>query len=219
MPKPAGRIPRKTWSGHLELAATGRRLDKEIGTYGFLYVTHVDQHHDVPPEEPIDFRQIPIKSVELDIEQIFLTAFTEVHPPLTGTQEQQLLTSAVEIFPPLTTTQQQQLLDVLVEIRPPLTTHQQQQLFSGTEQITPPLTRIQEQQLLMASAEIVTVTIEQERRLTEVTSQIRPPLTVEQQEEFLAAVLDFFPTPERVEQILQVRNVMNRNTAFCCCVS
>ncbi|XP_055328550.1 uncharacterized protein LOC129581471 isoform X3 [Paramacrobiotus metropolitanus] len=201
LPTPSWRIPRKTWSGKLELAPTGQTLPKELGTYGFLYVTHV-QPAKPAREQPGQPIEVTIKSIDLDVQQVLLSAVSHIQPALTMEQEQQLITTASEVFPPLTVTQQRRLLDVLTEIRPPLTVRQQEQLFLD-EEIHPPLTPGQQRQLMIASAEIITITEHQEKMLLRASTRIVPPLSPEQQLQLLNSLEEFFPPPERVEQLIQ----------------
>ncbi|XP_055328549.1 uncharacterized protein LOC129581471 isoform X2 [Paramacrobiotus metropolitanus] len=205
LPTPSWRIPRKTWSGKLELAPTGQTLPKELGTYGFLYVTHV-QPAKPAREQPGQPIEVTIKSIDLDVQQVLLSAVSHIQPALTMEQEQQLITTASEVFPPLTVTQQRRLLDVLTEIRPPLTVRQQEQLFLD-EEIHPPLTPGQQRQLMIASAEIITITEHQEKMLLRASTRIVPPLSPEQQLQLLNSLEEFFPPPERVEQLIQLEDV------------
>lgn len=203
--KPSGRIPRKTWSGKLELAPTGQILPKELGLYGFLYTTRVEPKPVVSEHtRSIEFQEVNIKFVDLDYQQVLLTAFAEIEPSLTMEQEEQLLYASAEIFPRLTEAQQARLLEVLVDIKPPLTSQQHHNLLTGKEDMSPPLTPGQQKQLLVASAEIITMTVQQERKLLYASAHVTPPLTAHQQQQLVTAVADFFPSPQRVEEILQV---------------
>ncbi|GAV04198.1 hypothetical protein RvY_14510 [Ramazzottius varieornatus] len=196
LPKPSGRIPRKTWSEKLDTEHAGH-LQKALGTYGYLYTATLNPQAVVPHGLPLDVEQIDTTEtkIDLDVQQALLTAFIEIIPPLTPKQQHQLLIASVEIFPPLTAEQQRSLLNALVMIHPALSINQQRQLLEGKE-ITPPLTVEQQQQLATISADIVPgLTLKQHKQLLYATLQITPPLTEDQQEQLLIAVAEIFPPP------------------------
>ncbi|OQV25175.1 hypothetical protein BV898_00864 [Hypsibius exemplaris] len=196
VPKPSGRIPKKTWSEKIDTENTSQRGAKVLGTYGFLYTATLNPQATVRGK-PLDVDEWQMAttssftSVDLDVQQVLLSAFTDIEPALTPKQQHQLMIASMEIFPPLSEVQQQLLLDALVVIN--LTVDQQRQLLTGCE-IIPPLTHRQQQQLMTASAEIIPgFTPKQEKRLFYASLQVDPPLTPDQQQQLLFAVSEIFP--------------------------
>lgn len=157
-----------------ELSTSTVYQQKALGTFGFLYMAHLDEK-DVRDfqELQINIREIEASSIELDIEQALLVAFAEVQPPLSPKQQHQLLIASAEIFPPLTEQQQRRVLHALVQLIPSLTVRQQRHLISGSDVIIPPLTTRQQEELYAASSEIITLTTKQEKQLLYASTQVR----------------------------------------------
>lgn len=205
LPHPTGRIPAQhaieTLRPSVQLLPV-----KSMGVYGFVYMTHVDAKSEAEfNRHTMDIGTVDSRLLELDINQAVRTAVAEVLPPLTAHQEQQLLVATADIFPPLTEVQQQRLIDVLVEVQPKLTPNQQRDILTGDEEVLYTLDWDQYEQLLTASAEIVSVTMEQEKMFHQAFTSVKPPLSDDQQRQLFTTMAEFFPTPERVEQFLEVK--------------
>lgn len=185
------------------------RTPHSPGTYGFVYLTHVDAKAKAAlTGQPINMRSMDATYIELDVVQIIHSAISEVVPPLTTLQEERLVDEIEKILQPLTDVQQESLLRAVDEIIPPLTPQQQVQILNGNEEVTPPITLEQAQQLLVRSAKIVTVSVKQERDLLCATARVQPELSADQKHQVMTAVMNYFPAPEKVERMIRVSLLM-----------
>lgn len=176
----------------------GKRQQRTLGVYGFLYSTQVDSSSAARQS-----RSVETSSIKLDVQKAVLTVVSEIQPQLTTNQISALLNAAVLLIPELSETQKQRAVEVLSTISPELTTVQQHQLLTGSE-VSPPLTADQTDQLLIHSSEVLFISKDLEEELEHVVSQVFPRLSEDQREQFVNAISLIFPSYDRVTAMLGV---------------